>query len=82
LFPCPVTGSLHNETWQKNVIEEVYEEAGYKITTKNFIDHIQTVSSTQMNEIVHVCLVQLKPDQKQYPIYGDGSHLERVATAE
>jgi hypothetical protein len=60
-------------------LEEVYEEGGYKISNVDIITSIKAVSSTQMNEIVHVCLVKID-NHKQYPILGDGSHLEKVAT--
>jgi hypothetical protein len=79
LYPCPITGSLHNQTWMSNVLEEVYEEGGYKISKNDIVSSIKTVSSTQMNEIVHVCLVKIT-NHKQFPILGDGSSLEKVAT--
>ena len=80
LYPCPITGSLEkNETVEQNVIKEVFEESGYKITKKHLVDCVLATASTQMNEVVFHFLVNLTGIKQSKQDLGDGSYFEGIS---
>lgn len=79
LFPCCITGSLEKgETPKSNIIKEVLEESGYKISNKNILGCISVTSSTQMNEVVHHFLIDLTNLKNKKP-KNDGSYFEAIS---
>lgn len=79
-FACPITGSFEkNKTALSIAINEIYEEANLKVTSKQLISKCKFVSTTQMNETVFCFLFNvsnIKPIKKQQ---GDGSIFEKVS---
>lgn len=80
LYPCCITGSLEkNQTPIQNCIAEVFEESGYKIAKKDIVDTVNTVSTTQMNEIVYHYLVDLTNKEMSSTPTTDGSFFEKIS---
>ena len=80
LYPCPITGSLEkNETPDQNVVKEILEESGYKITKKNLVDCVLATASTQMNEVVFHYLADLTGVKQATNKLGDGSYFENIS---
>jgi len=55
-FPCPVTGSLDKPqlTIEGHVVEEAWEEAGFRIEPKDLIPLGRYAAGTQTSELVHL----------------------------
>jgi hypothetical protein len=80
LYPCCVTGSLEQkETPLQNAIKEILEETNYAVTSKNFVASGQNVSSTQMNELVYIYVVDITYAKQINKKLGDGSIFENIS---
>lgn len=80
LYPCCVTGSLEqNETPIENAIKEILEETNYVVKNNDIIAFGQNVSSTQMNEIVYVFVVDINKAKYIRKKSGDGSIFENIS---
>ncbi|MCT4469741.1 NUDIX hydrolase [Mycoplasma sp. HS2188] len=78
-YPSPVTGSIEeNQLPIECCINEINEEAGYKITAKNIVSSSVAIATTQMNEKVFNFLVDVS-GLKQGKITTDGSVFESVS---
>ncbi|WP_029608470.1 NUDIX domain-containing protein [Mycoplasma simbae] len=79
LYACPITGSIEpDQSPLECVINEVFEEAGYKITPNNIKVENFAIATTQMNEKVFNFLVEAS-NLEQFPFSTDGSIFESVA---
>lgn len=80
LYPCCVTGSLEtSELPLQNAIKEIYEETNYVVDKNNFITQGQSVSSTQMNELVYIYVVDISNAKHVDKKSGDGSVFENIS---
>ncbi|MBU4689475.1 NUDIX domain-containing protein [Mycoplasma zalophidermidis] len=78
-YPSAITGSIEdNQTPSECCINEVLEEAGYKIELSNIIAHNVCVATTQMNEKVYNFVVDVT-NLTAHDILTDGSIFESVA---
>jgi 8-oxo-dGTP pyrophosphatase MutT (NUDIX family) len=80
LYPCCVTGSLEkNETPMQNAIKEISEETNYIVSKKQIVARGQNVSSTQMNELVYIFVVDITDAKYVQKNQGDGTIFENIS---
>lgn len=85
LYPCPITGSL-KENYTKSsllasIAEEIKEEADIDFEKViEFYRTTETISTTQMNEVVHNFAVRIEPKSWASSGDGDGSVFEQMST--
>jgi ADP-ribose pyrophosphatase YjhB (NUDIX family) len=68
-----------NETPIVNAIKEIYEETNYIVNKRNFVAIGQNISSTQMNETVHIFVVDITNSKRVSKKQGDNSIFENIS---
>lgn len=78
-YPCCITGSIEkNETPEKTIIKEVFEEGGIKIKKEHIKNTKMLIATTQMNEKVFHFLVDATGLKQENPV-NDGTIFESVS---